>query len=144
MIKPNKIGYITIKVTATSSMAGDAVEKQLLVVPEGLPQYKNEAFLVDLRENNTIMEEILLDIPENAVTNSTRVELSVVGDVFGTTIQNLDKLIRQPYGCGEQNMMNFVPNIVVLEYLTVSKLNINVMYILKILFAEYKPVNTRN
>lgn len=123
MIKPKKIGYITIKVTATSSMAGDAVEKQLLVVPEGLTQYKNEAFLVDLRAKNTSEEEILLDIPENAVTNSTRVEVSVVGDVFGTTIKNLDKLIRQPYGCGEQNMMNFVPNIVVLEYLTVSTCN---------------------
>jgi CD109 antigen len=23
-----------------------------------------------------------------------------------------------PYGCGEQNMLNFVPNIVVLDYLT--------------------------
>lgn len=121
MIKPRKTGHITIKVTATSSLAGDAVEKQLLVVPEGLPQYKNEAILVGLREKDSISEEISLDIPENAVENSTRVEFSVVGDVFGTTIKNLDKLIRQPYGCGEQNMMNFVPNIVVLEYLTVSK-----------------------
>ncbi|CAB0016198.1 unnamed protein product, partial [Nesidiocoris tenuis] len=35
-------------------------------------------------------------------------------------MSNLDRLIRQPYGCGEQNMLNFVPNIVILEYLTVS------------------------
>lgn len=120
MIKPKKVGFITIKVTATSSLAGDAVEKQLLVVPEGLTQYKNKAILVDLREKDKIMEEILLDIPKNAVPDSARVEVSVVGDLFGPTIKNLDKLIRQPSGCGEQNMLNFVPNIVVIEYLTVS------------------------
>lgn len=26
-----------------------------------------------------------------------------------------------PYGCGEQNMVNFVPNIAVLRYLKVTK-----------------------
>lgn len=120
MIKPKKVGFITIKVTATSSLAGDAVERQLLVVPEGLTQYKNKAILVDLREKDKVMEQIELDIPKNAVPDSTRVEVSVVGDLFGPTIKNLEKLIRQPFGCGEQNMLNFVPNIVVLEYLTVS------------------------
>lgn len=30
----------------------------------------------------------------------------------------MDKLIKMPHGCGEQNMLNFVPNIVVLDYLT--------------------------
>lgn len=29
----------------------------------------------------------------------------------------MDKLIRMPDGCGEQNMLNFVPNIVILDYL---------------------------
>ena len=32
------------------------------------------------------------------------------------TIQNMDRLIQMPYGCGEQNMVNFVPNILVLQY----------------------------
>lgn len=32
-------------------------------------------------------------------------------------MKNLDGLIRMPYGCGEQNMLNFVPNIVVINYL---------------------------
>ena len=29
----------------------------------------------------------------------------------------LERLIRMPYGCGEQNMVAFVPNIVALKYL---------------------------
>lgn len=32
-------------------------------------------------------------------------------------MKNLDSLIRMPFGCGEQNMLNFVPNIVVINYL---------------------------
>lgn len=41
------------------------------------------------------------------------------GDILGPSIPNLANLIRMPFGCGEQNMLNFVPNIVVLNYLKV-------------------------
>ena len=33
-------------------------------------------------------------------------------------MQNLQNLLQMPYGCGEQNMVLFVPNIYVLNYLT--------------------------
>ena len=39
---------------------------------------------------------------------------------MGPSINNLDSLLRMPFGCGEQNMLLFVPNIVVTEYLRVS------------------------
>lgn len=32
-------------------------------------------------------------------------------------MQNLENLLQIPYGCGEQNMVLFVPNIYVLNYL---------------------------
>lgn len=44
----------------------------------------------------------------------------IQGDILGGTIKNMDKLIRLPSGCGEQNMLNFVPNIVILNYLQAS------------------------
>lgn len=37
---------------------------------------------------------------------------------MGPSISGLDSLIQMPYGCGEQNMINFAPNIYVLQYLT--------------------------
>lgn len=43
------------------------------------------------------------------------------GDILGSSINGLDSLIRMPYGCGEQNMINFAPNIYVLDYLTKKK-----------------------
>lgn len=36
---------------------------------------------------------------------------------MGPVLSNIEGLVRMPYGCGEQNMLNFVPNIVVLRYL---------------------------
>ena len=142
MVRPKKVGQITIKVTATSPIAGDAIERQLLVEPEGLAQYNNKAVFMDLREAREGKKNISFEIPPNAVPDSTRIEVSVVGtfvvslffflrfffilifnnflgDILGPTVKNLDNLIRMPYGCGEQNMLNFVPNIVVIDYLTV-------------------------
>ena len=42
----------------------------------------------------------------------------ITGDIMGPSINGLDKLIKMPYGCGEQNMLNFAPTIFVTEYLT--------------------------
>uniref|UniRef100_A0A8B9Y1Y9 Alpha-2-macroglobulin n=1 Tax=Bos mutus grunniens TaxID=30521 RepID=A0A8B9Y1Y9_BOSMU len=39
------------------------------------------------------------------------------GDILGSAMQNLQNLLRMPYGCGEQNMVLFTPNIYVLNYL---------------------------
>jgi hypothetical protein len=36
---------------------------------------------------------------------------------MGASINGLENLIRMPYGCGEQNMLNFAPNIYILQYL---------------------------
>uniref|UniRef100_A0A673HZJ8 CD109 molecule n=1 Tax=Sinocyclocheilus rhinocerous TaxID=307959 RepID=A0A673HZJ8_9TELE len=45
----------------------------------------------------------------------------VAGDILGPSIDNLDSLIEMPYGCGEQNMIHFAPNIYVLQYMRSTK-----------------------
>lgn len=35
-------------------------------------------------------------------------------------MDGLDKLLAMPYGCGEQNMLKFAPNIYILDYLTAT------------------------
>jgi len=47
------------------------------------------------------------------------VNTSVVtlGDIMGSTLTGMDKLIQMPYGCGEQTMLNLAPNVFVLDYL---------------------------
>uniref|UniRef100_A0A8C6Z9Y1 Ovostatin n=1 Tax=Nothoprocta perdicaria TaxID=30464 RepID=A0A8C6Z9Y1_NOTPE len=39
------------------------------------------------------------------------------GDILGTALRNMENLLHMPYGCGEQNMALFTPNIYALDYL---------------------------
>lgn len=40
---------------------------------------------------------------------------------MGPALQNLDQLLEMPFGCGEQNMVQFAPNIFILQYLNKTK-----------------------
>ena len=42
--------------------------------------------------------------------------ISWPGDMMGAPLSNLGRLIKMPYGCGEQNMISMVPNIYALRY----------------------------
>ncbi|KAJ8680026.1 hypothetical protein QAD02_015813 [Eretmocerus hayati] len=117
MIIPTKLNHITIKASAKSAFAGDSIEFPLLVKAEGETQYRNKVVFVDLRNDNSVKTNVTVDFPRNFVADSDYVEVAVVGDILGPTIPNLAELIKMPFGCGEQNMLNFVPNIVILDYL---------------------------
>lgn len=51
------------------------------------------------------------------------IHVLVTGDILGPSISNLNSLVQMPYGCGEQNMIHFAPNIYVLQYLSSSGQN---------------------
>ncbi|XP_023305796.2 CD109 antigen-like isoform X4 [Lucilia cuprina] len=120
MIRPNKVGEITLKIKAETPLAGDAIHQKLKVEPEGVTQYENQAvFITPSKE--PVKKTLEAAIPKEAVLDSEYLEFSVVGDILGPTIKNIDKLVRKPYGCGEQNMVNFVPNILILHYLDAIK-----------------------
>lgn len=37
---------------------------------------------------------------------------------MGRAMKNVDELLAMPFGCGEQNMVLFAPNIFILNYLS--------------------------
>lgn len=116
-IRPKKIGSISIKVTAISALAGDSIVQILHIEPEGIPKFKNKVLFIDLNEASSLESMLTVDIPNDTIFDSLKIDVNCVGDLLGGTIKNLNKLIRLPSGCGEQNMLNFVPNIVILRYL---------------------------
>lgn len=121
LMKFHTIGTISIKMTALSALAGDTIVRTLEVEAEGVTQYVNKPTIIDLRQVNTLDTSLTVEIPEDAVPDSETIEVNCVGDVLGSAMQNLQKLIRLPSGCGEQNMLKFVPNIVILDYLKSTK-----------------------
>ncbi|KAM6438805.1 alpha-2-macroglobulin-like protein 1 [Rhynochetos jubatus] len=98
----------------------DTVIKPLLVKPGGVLQEKTQnAFLC--AADNTVSEEFSLMLPAEVLEGSGRATFSVIGDVMGPALQNLDQLLEMPFGCGEQNMVQFAPNIFILQYLNKTK-----------------------
>jgi len=93
IIKALKVGYITLKIEASVAMAGDKIEQLLLVEPEGVKRYNNEAFPIDLKSTPTFKKTVNIVVPQNYVNNSLWVEASFFGDIFVPTIDNLGNLM---------------------------------------------------
>ncbi|NXC90173.1 A2ML1 protein, partial [Cercotrichas coryphoeus] len=91
----------------------DTVIKPLLVQPGGILVEKAHSSLL-CQEG---AEEVSLEIPPNILESSQRAHVTVMGDILGNALQNLDSLLAMPYGCGEQNMVRFAPNIYIQQYL---------------------------
>lgn len=93
LIRALKIGFITLKIEARTSIAGDRIEQQLLVEAEGVKRYVNEAVLIDLRTQKAFSKSVNIIVPPNIVTDSLKIEASFIGDILGPTIENLDNLL---------------------------------------------------
>ncbi|XP_032365424.1 pregnancy zone protein [Etheostoma spectabile] len=76
-----------------------------------------ECFSLSLFTGEALTEEMDIQLPEDIIDGSARASVSVLGDILGRALKNLDGLLQMPYGCGEQNMALLAPNIYILEYL---------------------------
>lgn len=121
LIRPRKLGQIDIKMVARGEEAQDGLVRKLLVKPEGQVQHFNKAMLLSLQQaggqQNRFKRNVSIEVPANAVPDSRKVSVTLVGDLMGSGLSNVADLLRLPYGCGEQNMINLVPNIVLMSYL---------------------------
>ncbi|XP_077311725.1 alpha-2-macroglobulin-like protein 1 [Lithobates pipiens] len=97
----------------------DTVIKPIIVKPGGILVEKSHNFMVciPVGQVQANPEEFSLKVPEDILEDSERAYVTLVGDIMGTAMQNMDRLLAMPYGCGEQNMVRFAPNIFVLQYL---------------------------
>ncbi|XP_056388759.1 alpha-2-macroglobulin-like protein 1 isoform X1 [Hyla sarda] len=133
-ITPNIIGSLTLTVrveavTSKELCNGkvpyvpakgniDILQRQLLVKPGGIRKEITENIYLCLNASvNSIQRLFSLTLPSIWVKKSESAYISVLGDIIGTALQNLDRLIVMPYGCGEQNMLTMGPTIYVLDYL---------------------------
>ncbi|XP_020782533.2 alpha-2-macroglobulin isoform X2 [Boleophthalmus pectinirostris] len=132
VVTPTTLGEVSLRVSAealkTDLLCGnevatvpemgqiDTVVRTLLVQAEGTPQMVSHNALLCPAEG-PVEKKISLLMPEMFVAGSARATVSVLGDLMGRAMKNLDKLLAMPYGCGEQNMVLFAPNIFILNYL---------------------------
>jgi CD109 antigen len=113
LIQPTELGRNTLEVTLRSVLRADAVRKELLVEPEGTQR--------ELVTNGMIRagQTLTLDanMPPYRVSGSGKLLLSITPSLVAQSINGVDDLLHMPYGCGEQNMIFFAPDVEVLRYL---------------------------
>ncbi|KAK4317436.1 hypothetical protein Pmani_011444 [Petrolisthes manimaculis] len=137
-IKPTALGQVNITVGAvvnhqypeacgtrdTSINRRDTLIKPITVEAEGFPRETTRTKYIctrDLEEGSDALETWEVAAPTSIVQGSDRGWVTVVGDLLALTLENLGHLIRMPTGCGEQNMLNFAPNVFILQYLEATQ-----------------------
>ncbi|CAC5364876.1 unnamed protein product [Mytilus coruscus] len=104
-------------VSVDGTGANDAVQRELLIEAEGIEkEYTATSYICP--EGAEVTESMLLPLPStDLVEDSARGYINIIGDIMGPALSNLKDLLQMPYGCGEQNMASFSPNIFALQYL---------------------------
>uniref|UniRef100_A0A452R401 Alpha-2-macroglobulin n=1 Tax=Ursus americanus TaxID=9643 RepID=A0A452R401_URSAM len=124
-VTPKALGNVNFTVSAEALESQEPCGTEVAVVPEfGKKDTIIKSLLVEVSKPShsighcvEVSEQLPLKLPENVVEESARASVSVLGDLLGSAMHNIQNLLRMPYGCGEQNMVLFAPNIYVLNYL---------------------------
>ncbi len=113
-ISAPQTGEIRLLAKALTNTESDAVELALDVVPRGLHEHKAETWATS---DDNAQQEFSLNLPANTDLNSRKLRIEVTPSVAGTLFGALDYLTTYPYGCTEQTMSSFLPNIIVSQTL---------------------------
>ncbi|XP_043212841.1 murinoglobulin-2-like [Amphibalanus amphitrite] len=120
---------LVVSVRATGAACGrpndigvqsDALVRDILVKPEGFPQEEALTERVCAKEGGSNTHVFELGFSPRVVPGSSRAVVSICGDPLGqaiTQLTGLESLVKVPHGCGEQNMVYLVPNILVHQYM---------------------------
>ena len=112
-IRLTDLGRVPIKVTARSRESADAVVETLLVEPEGVARESVANAILSAEDRL----EFNVAAPPGAISGSSRAYVALTGSYLAQTLEGLENLLQMPFGCGEQNMILFAPNIFVTRYL---------------------------
>jgi uncharacterized protein YfaS (alpha-2-macroglobulin family) len=104
-------GSATITGKATSDAAGDAMAMTIPVNPAGLQRNIGTSGSLVGVDSRTIE----LTVPPGANASGRTIRVSLAPSLAGAMLSALDYLTSYPWGCTEQTLSSFLPNLVVLR-----------------------------
>jgi alpha-2-macroglobulin len=114
LFKADQVRQITLSGRATTDTAGDAVQLSLPVLPAGLQRtVGSSGSIVEAGERR-----VALTVPPSANESGRSIRVSLAPSLAGAMLGALDYLNSYPWGCTEQTLSSFVPNLVVLRALS--------------------------
>ena len=116
-VKASAIGTADLIAKALTNEESDALELTFPVEPSGVPQtVSHGGVLTGANASATI------DFPANTDPAARTLQIEVSPSIAGALFSALDSLTSYPWGCTEQTMSSFLPNVIVAE--TLKKLNL--------------------
>jgi uncharacterized protein YfaS (alpha-2-macroglobulin family) len=107
-------GDLKVLAKALTDTESDAVETGIPIVPRGLKQMRADSFAFSEDEAD---KTLTFTLPANADPNARTLRVEASPTVAGTLFGALDYLTSYPYGCTEQTMSSFLPNVIVTQAL---------------------------
>ncbi|MBA3242564.1 MAG: hypothetical protein H0T60_15165, partial [Acidobacteria bacterium] len=107
-------GELKVLAKALTDAESDAIEVGIPIGPRGLKNTRAESAAIMDEE---VEQSFALNLPANADPNARTLRVEVAPSVAGTLFGALDYLTSFPYGCTEQTMSSFLPNVIVAQAL---------------------------
>ncbi len=122
-VRATRPGEVKITGKALGTEESDAVELTIPVRPFGIETLTSNTGSVKGGEQ---AKEFEIAFPADAIAGARSLEIKVSPSVAGSIFSALEYLTSYPYGCTEQIMSSFLPNIIVSNALTTLKIPSNV------------------
>ncbi|MGA7317041.1 MAG: alpha-2-macroglobulin family protein [Silvibacterium sp.] len=119
-VKASQVGTATLLAKALSTQESDALEISVPVDPAGVVQKLNQSGVI---EDANGQSTGAINFPANTDAAAHSLHIEVSPSIAGSIFSALDYLTTYPYGCTEQTMSSFLPNVIVAEML--KKLNLS-------------------
>jgi uncharacterized protein YfaS (alpha-2-macroglobulin family) len=108
-IKAKQVNQAKITCEALTNEESDALELTLPIHPPGIPLHDGHSGSIA----DSGAQNVSLSFPNTAVTGSRSISIRLSSSVAGSIFSALDYLTSFPYGCVEQTMSGFLPDIMV-------------------------------
>ena len=119
-----KIGHAKLTAYAVTRGAQDAMQLTIPIKPRGVRQVYSKSGIM---KKGTVAER--LNINPEAVRGASEIRLRLAPSVASTMLGSLDYLAEYPYGCTEQTISTFLPDVVVWK--TLRSFGISNLYLQK-------------
>ncbi len=114
----DRVGTATLTARATSAQDDDAMQVGVPVLPYGLRRDTGTSGSI----TDTSERSVSLEIPAASNPAARSIDISLAPSMAGSLLGALDFLTGYPYGCTEQTLSSFLPNLLVLQALEQLKL----------------------
>jgi len=118
-VKAKEPGDAILQAKALTNEESDAMEVMIPVLPHGIKRYVTKAGETNQEQANLAET---LTLPDSAEEEASGLKIDVAPSLGGTLLEALDYLAEYPYGCVEQTMSCFLPDVVVSK--TMKDLNL--------------------